>query len=155
MDDNIEDFIDQIFDLDPDDEHRRRRHHITAFTCIKERHSPHHHWRHNHMVPLSAGNTATFATTPIPSNAVPNPAALPVWTSSDTTNAPVVAVATDPTGLSATVTFPATVLGGVTFSLTITYTNQDGSVASQTNQFTTVAPPSPDITAFTPIVQTA
>ena len=110
------------------------------------------------MVPLSAGNTATFATTPIPENGVPNPKALPVWTSSDTTNAPVTAVATDPTGLSATVTFPASCPGGVTFSLTITYINADGSVATQTNSFTTVAPPpppTPDITAFTPIVQTA
>lgn len=107
------------------------------------------------MVPLAAGQTATFATTPVPATSVPNPAALPVWTSSDTVNAPVVPVAADATGLSATVTFPATVAAGVSFSLTITYTNADGTVATQTDSFVTVAPPSPDITAFTPIVQTA
>lgn len=120
-------------------------HAINGFKAIQE----------INMVPLAAGQTATFATTPIPATSVPNPAALPVWTSSDTTNAPVTAVATDTTGLSATVTFPSTVVAGVSFSLTITYTNGDGTVATQTNSFVTVAPPSPDITAFTDILQTA
>jgi hypothetical protein len=120
-------------------------HVITRFKSIEE----------ISMNPLAAGQTATFATTPIPSTSVPNPAALPVWSSSDTVNAPVVPVATDTTGLSATVTFPSTVVAGVTFSLTITYTNADGTIATQTNSFVTVAPPSPDITGFTPILQTA
>lgn len=119
--------------------------HIEGFAAIQE----------ITMVPLAAGQTATFATTPIPSTSVPNPAALPAWTSSDTTNAPVTPVASDASGLSATVTFPSTVAAGVSFDLTITYTNADGTVATQTNSFTTVAPPSPDITGFAPIVQTA
>lgn len=125
--------------------HHLKPHPITGFTEIKE----------STMVPLAAGQTATFATTPIPSTSVPNPAALPVWSSSDSTNAPVVAVSTDSTGLSATVTFPSTVVAGVVFSLTITYTNSDGTTATQTDQFTTVAPPSPDITGFAPIAQVA
>lgn len=132
------------------DELREIRHdlnhpNITSFTAITE----------TSMVTLSAGNTATFATTAIPATSVPNPKALPVWSSSDTTNAPVVPVATDTTGLSASVTFPTTTPAGVVFALTITYTNTDGTIATQTNSFTTVAPPSPDITGFTPIAQTA
>jgi hypothetical protein len=122
-------------------------HPITGFTEIKEIDMA--------LVPLAAGQTATFATTPIPATSSPDPTKLPVWTSSDTVNAPVIPVATDKTGLSANVTFPSTTPAGVTFSLTITYTNADGTVATQTNSFTTVAAPSPDITGFTPILQTA
>lgn len=107
------------------------------------------------MVPLAAGQTATFSTTPIPPTSVPNPAALPVWSSSDMTNAPVSPNTADASGLSTLVVFPSGVAAGVTFSLTITYTNADGTIATQTNSFVTVAPPSPDITGFTPIVQTA
>lgn len=106
------------------------------------------------MVTLSAGNTATFATTPIPSTSVPVPANI-VWTSSDTVNAPVSPNTADATGLSTLVVFPSTVAAGVSFSLTVSYTNSDGTTATQTNSFTTVAPPSPDVTGFTPILQTA
>ena len=120
---------------------------IERFAVIKQENST--------MVPLAAGQTATFSTTPIPATSVPNPAALPVWTSSDTTNAPVSPNTADKTGLSTLVVFPSTAAAGVTFSLTITYTNADGTVATQTNSFVTVAPPSPDITGFTPIVQTS
>lgn len=117
---------------------------LTGFNVIKE----------ITMVPLAAGQTAIFATTPIPSTSVPVPASL-VWTSSDTTNAPVTPNAADPSGLSIQVVFPPTVAAGVTFTLTLTYTNTDGTTATQANEFTTVAPASPDITGFEPIVQTA
>ena len=106
------------------------------------------------MVSLSAGQTATFSTTSLPAGTQPAAGNLPVWTSSDTTNAPVTIFSADPTGLSATVIFPASVAAGLSFSLTVTYTNADGTVATQTNSFVTVAAPSPDITGFTDIVQT-
>jgi hypothetical protein len=117
---------------------------ITGFTEIQE----------STMVPLAAGQTATFATTPIPATSVPVPANL-VWSSSDPVNAPVSPNAADPTGLSTLVAFPSNVAAGVSFSLTLSYTNSDGTPASQTNSFVTVAPPSPDITGFAPIAQTA
>jgi hypothetical protein len=117
---------------------------ITGFTDIKE----------ITMVPLAAGFTAKFATTPIPATSVPDPTKL-VWTSSDPVNAPVSPNPADPTGLSTLVAFPPTVAAGVNFSLTLSYTNSDGSPASQTNSFETVAPPSPDITGFSPIGQVA
>lgn len=106
------------------------------------------------MVPLAAGQTAVFSTTAIPSAAQPIASGV-VWSSSDSTNAPVSPNPADPSGLSTLVAFPTTVPAGVTFSLTVSYSNADGSVASQTNVFVTVAPPSPDITGFTDIVQTA
>ncbi len=105
------------------------------------------------MVPLAAGQTATFTATPDPATATPTASSL-VWTSSDTTNAPVTPVSTDATGLSATVTFPEDVQAGVVFELTITYTNADGTKATGTSTYTTVAPAAPDVTGFT-IAQTA
>ena len=119
---------------------------VTGFTDIKENTMP--------LVPLAAGFTATFATTPIPATSVPDPTKL-VWISSDPVNAPVTPNTADPSGLSTLVAFPSTVVAGVTFSLTLSYTNSDGTPASQTNSYTTVAPPSPDITGFAPIAQTA
>lgn len=106
------------------------------------------------MVPLAAGQTATFATTPLPANAVPTASGI-AWSSSDTVNAPVTQNSADSSGLSATVTFPSTVAAGVAFSLTVSYTNSDGTTATQTNSFTTVAPPPTDVTGFTDILQTA
>lgn len=123
-------------------EQERKR--ITHFTPIQE----------ITMVTLSAGNTATFSTTPLPANAVPTPSGIQ-WSSSDTTNAPVVVNPNDPSGLSANVTFPAGVAAGVSFTLTISYTNSDGTTATQSGSFTTVAPPPTDVTGFTPIVQSA
>jgi hypothetical protein len=109
------------------------------------------------MVDLAAGNTATFATTPIPSTVTPDPTKL-VWSSSDSVNAPLSSnSAADPSGLSVNVTFPKGVVAGVTFSLTLSYTNSDGTTATQTNSFTTVAPSgggTGNVVGFTPIVQT-
>lgn len=106
------------------------------------------------MVPLAAGQTATFTTTPLPTDSAPVAASI-IWTSSDTTNAPVSPNLADTTGLSTLVVFPSTVVAGVSFSLTVSYTNSDGSVATQSNSFTTVAAASPDVTGFTDILQTA
>jgi hypothetical protein len=106
------------------------------------------------MVPLAAGSTATFSTTPIPSTSVPDPSKI-VWSSSDPVNAPVSANAADATGLSVNVTFPSTTPAGLVFSLTVSYTNADGTTATETDSFTTVAPAPSDITGFTPIVQSA
>lgn len=123
---------------------RQLKHHpVIGFTPIQE----------STMVPLAPGQTAGFVTTSLPTGTSPNPAALPVWTSSDTVNAPVTINSADTTGLSASVVFPTTAVVGTTFALTITYTNADGTVATQTDSFTIVAPASPDITGFTPIVQ--
>jgi hypothetical protein len=119
-------------------------HPITGFTAIQE----------TSMVPLAAGQTATFSTTPIPSTSVPIASSI-VWTSSDTTNAPVTPNTADPTGLSTLVVFPSTVVAGVTFSLTVSYTNADATIATETTSFTTVAPAASDVTGFTPIVQSA
>ena len=123
--------------------HILKPHHAFHFSPIKEI-SP--------MVPLAAGQTATFSTTPIPSTVVLVPANI-VWSSSDTTNAPVSPNPTDPTGLSTLVVFPSTTPGDLTFTLTVTYTNADGTVVTQPNDFTTVAPPPVDVTGFTPITQ--
>lgn len=118
---------------------------ITHFTDIKETHP---------MVPLAAGQTATFSTTPIPEGSAPDPSKI-TWSSSDTTNAPVVANPNDKSGLSAQVTFPSSVTAGLTFALIVNYENSDGTFASQTNSFTTVAAPPADVTGFSEIVQSA
>ena len=117
---------------------------ITGFTAIQEK----------TMVPLAPGQTATFATTPIPSTSVPVAASL-IWSSSDTVNAPTSPNTADTTGLSTLVAFPTTAVVGTSFTLTISYTNSDGTLATQSNSFTIVAPPSPDVTGFTAITQTA
>jgi hypothetical protein len=123
--------------------------HITGFTPITERGDS------MALVPIAPGFTPGFSTTTIPAGAVPNPATPPAWTSSDTTNAPLQPNTVDSTGLSTYVAIPATATVGATFALTISYTNADGTVATQTDSFTIVAAPSPDITGFTPITQFA
>lgn len=101
------------------------------------------------MLPIAPGNSPVFTATPVPATSVPSTP--PTWTSSDTTNAPI---SVDPTGLIATVAIPASATVGASFTLTISYTNADGTVATGSTTQTIVAPPSPDITSFT-IAQTA
>lgn len=103
------------------------------------------------MFPIAPGFSPVYTATPIPTGTFPAPGNLPVWTSSDTTNAPVTA---DATGLVATVAIPATAIVGTSFTLTVTYTNSDGVVATGTLAQTIVAAPPSDITAFS-IAQTA
>ena len=100
------------------------------------------------LLPIAPGFSPVFTATPVPTTSVP--ATPPTWVSSDTTNAPITV---DPTGLIATVAIPATAVVGTAFTLTISYTNADGTVATGTTSQTIVAAPSPDITSFT-IAQT-
>ena len=94
------------------------------------------------------GNSPVFTATPVPATSAPSTP--PIWESSDTVNAPVTV---DSTGLVATVEIPATAVVGIGFTLTVSYTNADGTIATGTTSQTIVAPPSPDITSFT-IAQT-
>ncbi len=103
------------------------------------------------MFPIAPGFSPVYTATPIPAGTYPAAGNVPVWTSSDTTNAPVTA---DATGLIATVAIPASAVVGTTFTLTISYTNADGTVATGTLAQTIVAAPVPDITGFT-IAQTS
>ena len=89
------------------------------------------------MTPLAAGNTATFTTKPIPATSVPTATNI-VWTSSDTVNAAVKPNAADTTGLSVQVSFLLTTPAGISFTLTVSYTNSDGTRATQVNTFVTV-----------------
>ena len=102
------------------------------------------------MLPIAPGFSPVYTATPDQAGTFPAPGNLPVWTSSDTVNAPVTA---DATGLIGTVNIPATAVVGTAFTLTVTYTNADGTVATGTLAQTIVAAPSPDITGFT-IAQT-
>lgn len=122
----------------------RELHHqpITAFT-ITQKGEP------MALLPIAPGFSPVFTATPVPSTSFP--ATPPTWVSSDTVNAPITV---DSTGLIATVAIPATAVVGTAFSLTISYTNADGTVATGTISLTIVAAPSPDITSFT-IAQTS
>lgn len=121
-----------------------KAHNLTGFTPIQE----------INMVPLAAGQTATFATTPIPGTSVPDPTKL-IYSSSDPVAFPLTPNPADPTGLSTNLTFPDGTAAGVSFSLTLNYTNVDGTVATQTNSYVTGGSGSPDVTGFAPIVQVA
>ena len=99
----------------------------------------------NPMLPIAPGFAPVFTATPVPASSVPNPATPPTWVSSDTVNAPV---SVDKTGLVATVALPSTAVVGTSFTLTVSYTNADGTVATGTISLSVVAAPSPDITSF-------
>lgn len=123
------------------------------------RHELHHHHpsisafeiRRITMLPIAPGFSPVYTATPIPAGTFPAPGNLPAWTSSDTTNAPVTA---DATGLVATVAIPASAVVGTVFTLTVTYTNADGTVATGTLSQTIVNAPPSDITSFS-IAQTS
>ena len=100
------------------------------------------------LLPIAPGFSPAFTATPVPSASFP--ATPPTWVSSDTVNAPITV---DATGLVATVALPATAVVGTSFTLTISYTNADSTVATGIVSLTIVAAPSPDITSFT-IAQT-
>jgi hypothetical protein len=103
------------------------------------------------MLPIAAGFSPVYTATTVPAGTFPAPGNVPVWTSSDTVNAPVAA---DPTGLIGTVAIPATAVVGTTFSLSVSYTNADGTVATGSLSQTIVAAPPSDITSFS-IAQTS
>jgi hypothetical protein len=100
---------------------------------------------------IAPGGTGTFTATPIDKNGNPStlPAGVvPVWTSSDTTNAPVVAAAD---GLSATVTIPTSATGGEKITLSVTATLPDGTTPEGTGTFSVLTL---EVASFT-ITQTA
>lgn len=104
------------------------------------------------MTPVAPGFSPVYSALPQPEGAVPNPAQpVPVWTSSDPVNAPV---SPDPTGLSAVVVIPAKAAVGVKFTLTVVYTNADGSEGKGTLEQTIEEAPAQNITGFV-ISQTA
>ena len=97
------------------------------------------------MLPIAPGFSPVYTATPVPAGTFPAPGNLPVWTSDDSVNAPVTANAT---GLIGTVNIPASAVVGTSFTLTVSYTNADGVVATGTLAQTIVAAPPSDITSF-------
>lgn len=87
------------------------------------------------VVGIAIGATGTFLATPVDAsgNTVTLPAGIvPTWTSSDTTNAPVVPSAD---GLTVTVSVPSTApttLVGTTFTLSLAATLANGAVVTGT-----------------------
>ena len=132
---------DEILDELEEIEHELHHPNITHFT-IQE----------TTMQPIAPGFSPVFTATPQPAGNVLNPAQpVPSWTSSDPTNAPV---SVDSTGLVATVAVPATAVVGTSFTLSISYTNADGTTATGSFAGMIVAPPPMDISSFT-VEQTA
>lgn len=73
---------------------------------------------------IVAGATGVFQETPTPAGSTIPAGTIPVWTSSDTTNAPVVAT---PDGTGCSVSVPA---GAPISSFTLSVANQDGSFST-------------------------
>ena len=92
------------------------------------------------MLPIQPGNTPVFQVTPTFSGApFTTAAAQAAITSSDPANFPVNLVATDPTGLTFEAPIPATANptgGDEDITVTWTYTNTDGMVATVTGTVT-------------------
>lgn len=103
------------------------------------------------MLPIAPGFSPVITASPVPVGAVLAPGTAAVSTSSDTTNAPIT---TDASGLIITVAIPTTAVVGTAFTLTTTYTNADGVVATSTSQPFTIVAVVTDITGFT-FAQTA
>lgn len=89
---------------------------------------------------LTPGSSPQFGVTPSPAG-VATVLADTVWTSSDSVHAPVAANGSDPTGLTANVAISKSATVGHTFTLTWTYTNSDGTVATASATFTIVVTP--------------
>lgn len=84
------------------------------------------------IIGIAPGASATFDAVPLDKNGSNDslPAGIvPVWTSSDTVNAPVVAAAD---GMSATVAVAASAPAGVAFTLSVSATLTDGTVPAGT-----------------------
>jgi hypothetical protein len=92
------------------------------------------------LVPIQPGNTPVFQVTPTFSGAAfATLAAQAAVTSSDPVNFPVALVATDPTGLTFEAAIPTTAAptgGSEAITVTWTYTNTDGTVATVTGTVT-------------------
>jgi hypothetical protein len=98
-------------------------------------------------MPFQAGATAVIDFTPVPAGS--KLVSAPTITSSDPVNAPVTE---DSTGLIATVVFPASAPVGESVTISISYTNPDGTVATGAFTDTIAAAPAPDVTGFTGVL---
>lgn len=108
--------------------------------------------KENPLTPVSPGFNPVYTASPIPAGAILNPSQpAPTWTTSDPTNAPVTA---DASGLNAAVAIPASAPVGTAFTLTVSYTNLDGTVAQGALDQTIASAPPVDVTGFT-IAQSA
>ena len=95
------------------------------------------------MLSITPGNSPQFQVTPTwatpPAAGVTTLAAQAAVTSSDTTNFPVTLNSDDPTGTTFTANLPASAVipaGGEEITITWTYTNADGTVATVTGTVT-------------------
>jgi hypothetical protein len=98
------------------------------------------------MLPFAPGSSPVITITPQPPGVLLTEAP-PVTVSSDPVNYPV---SVDPTGLLATINIPATAtVGAPPVTLTTSYTNADGRVASSTSQpFGPIVAAVTDVTGF-------
>lgn len=131
----------------------------------RRKHKHHHHHRHHHSEVVAfqikqifirgesmaikgilPGQSGSFALQDIPLNSVLPAGVIPVWTSSDTTNAPVVASAD---GLSASVALSASAVPGGSFNLQVDATLPDGTTPSSGPvAIPILAPPPPEPSSF-------
>ena len=97
---------------------------------------------------IVAGTSGVFVATPVPPGSAPDPAQLvPAWVASD----PAVAIKASADGLTASVAVPATDTG-TGFTLGVSYTRKDGTVATGSVSVSIVQPtppPAPEPTSFT------
>jgi len=98
------------------------------------------------MLSISPGNSPQFQAVLQPVNAGPVVASQVVWSVGSYTNATVTQVSTDLTGLSATLDIGTAAAAGDQIPLTVTITNQDGSVVTVTDNLT--------VTSTTPLPPT-
>lgn len=124
--------------------HRNKIYEVDRFTITQNRNSD------MSLLPIAPGYAPVFTATSVPAYNF-QPGNLPTFVSSDTVNAPITV---DATGLVATINIPTTAVVGTNFTLSISFTNADGVVATGSIALTIVADPQPDVTSFT-ILQTA
>ena len=97
------------------------------------------------MIPFNPGNSPVITITPQPAGVELTQGA-PTTVSSDPTNFPV---SVDSTGLIATFNLPTTATLGATATLTTSYVNADGTVATSTSQtFGPIVAPVVNVTGF-------
>jgi hypothetical protein len=110
---------------------------VTGFTFTQE----------NPMLPFAPGSSPVITITPLPAG-VQLTQAVPTTVSSDPVNYPI---SVDSTGLIVTIAIPTTAtVGAPAATLTTSYTNADGTVATSTSQpFGSIVAAVTDVTGFT------
>ena len=101
------------------------------------------------LLSISPGNSPQFEAATQPVNAGPFVASNVAWTVSGDPGASVAPIASDPTGLTATLSLTSAVVVGAVLALTVVITNQDGSSVTATDTLTVVAANTPP-PAFVP-----